>query len=136
MRDNSKTKGDLAELKAATAFAELGYFVSIPLTDNAPYDLIVDTGEKLIKVQVKSRSIRKSVVMIENFTSSTNYSRAYEKGDFDLLVVYCIDNGRMAFLPWSEVEGGIVTTLRFDPPKNSQLKGVKFFSEYEKVILQ
>lgn len=33
---------------------EQGYDVSMPLRHTSPYDMIVDTGDRLIKVQVKS----------------------------------------------------------------------------------
>mgnify|MGYP003435673494 len=105
MRDNSKTKGDIAELKVAALFAEKGYFVSRPLTDNAPYDLIVDNGKTLKKVQVKARIKRRGRLSVELFTSMTNYSRRYEDNDFDLLAVYSIDCGRIAVIEWEEIKG-------------------------------
>lgn len=34
--------------------SKLGWTISIPVTDSQDYDLIVDTGTKLLKVQVKT----------------------------------------------------------------------------------
>lgn len=39
---------------AIAYYSELGYTVSIPLTDTQDYDLIADTGNTLLKVQVKT----------------------------------------------------------------------------------
>ena len=33
---------------------EAGYLISKPLFDNARYDFILDTGEKLLRIQVKT----------------------------------------------------------------------------------
>ena len=129
MRDNSKTVGDLAELKVACLFAEKGYFVSRPMTDNAPYDLIIDDGE-LKKVQVKARCIRNSKITVELRTTMVNYVREYEKSDFDLLAVYNIDSGEIALFDWDEIGDVKTLTLRTEPAKNNQSNGVKFFKDY------
>lgn len=42
--------------RAITAFTEMGFDVSIPLTESAAYDLIIDTGRSLKKVQVRYTS--------------------------------------------------------------------------------
>lgn len=52
MRTTQK-KGDIGAARAIFKFTELGYDVSIPLTESAAYDLIVDTGTELKRVQVK-----------------------------------------------------------------------------------
>ena len=46
--------GDLAEMMVATELIRRGYFVSKPLTNGAPYDLLVDTDDGVKKIQVKS----------------------------------------------------------------------------------
>lgn len=51
---NTKDIGILSELKVITELVEMGFIVSQPYGDNAPYDFIVDTGDKLLKVQVKT----------------------------------------------------------------------------------
>jgi hypothetical protein len=52
MRDTQR-KGDLAVAKAIHTFTAMGYDVAKPLTESAAYDLIVDTGEGLFRVQVR-----------------------------------------------------------------------------------
>ena len=51
--DNNQ-RGCLAEYTFATECIKRGYAVSFPLIDSSPYDCIVDTGDRLIKIQVKS----------------------------------------------------------------------------------
>lgn len=40
-------------------YSKLGYTISIPLTDSQDYDIIVDTGNTLLKVQVKTTTCRR-----------------------------------------------------------------------------
>ena len=51
---NTKDIGILSELKVITELVEMGFIVSQPYGDNAPYDFIVDIGDKMLKVQVKT----------------------------------------------------------------------------------
>jgi hypothetical protein len=132
MRDNSKTIGDLAELTVAVKYAEKGCFVCRPLTDNAPYDLVIDDGQSLKKVQIKARSERNNKISVELYTSMVNYTKQYEEGDFDLLAIYNINTKEVAVLTWEQVSEntkGIV--LRTKPALNNQTKGVRLFEDYK-----
>lgn len=131
MRNNSKTIGDQAELSVAAKFAEKGFFVSKPLTDNAPYDLIVDDGNFLKKVQVKARTERNNKISVELFTSMINYNRSYEEGDFDLLAIYNINTKEIAVIEWKEISSNTKGILfRTKLPLNNQTKGVRMFKDY------
>ena len=50
---NSKKQGDAGLGKAICWFVLHGYNVSIPLTDSQDYDLVIEDGSSLAKVQVK-----------------------------------------------------------------------------------
>ena len=52
--DSAKAQGDVGEARAIYEFTKLGYQVSVPLAAHCPYDLIIDDGEKLQRVQVKT----------------------------------------------------------------------------------
>lgn len=130
MRNNSKTIGDLAELKVACMFAEKGYFVSRPMTDNAPYDLIVDVDNNLKRVQVKARCERDGKISVELRTTMVNYVRPYSQEDFDLLAVYNTDSDEIAILNWEQIGEVGNLILRTERPKNNQMKGVKMFESF------
>lgn len=51
---NSKKQGDIGMCYAMAYYSKLGWTISIPITDSQDYDLIVDTGANLLKVQVKT----------------------------------------------------------------------------------
>jgi hypothetical protein len=50
---STQRKGDIATARAVATFTALGWDVSIPLTESAAYDLIVDSGDGLHRVQCK-----------------------------------------------------------------------------------
>lgn len=52
----TQRKGDIATSQAIATFTKLGWDVSIPLTESAPYDLVVDNGVAVFRVQVKYTS--------------------------------------------------------------------------------
>jgi PD-(D/E)XK endonuclease len=55
---STQRKGDRATAQAIATFTALGYDVSIPLTESAAYDLVVDDGQDLRRVQCKFASGR------------------------------------------------------------------------------
>jgi hypothetical protein len=54
----TQRKGDIATATAISTFTRLGFDVSIPLTESASYDLVVDDGEGLRRVQCKYAGTR------------------------------------------------------------------------------
>ncbi len=52
MRTTQK-KGDYAVAQAIATFTKLGCDVSLPITESASYDIVIDYSEKLYRVQVR-----------------------------------------------------------------------------------
>ena len=50
---STQRKGDIATARAVATFTELGFDVALPLTESAAYDLVVDDGDRLWRVQCK-----------------------------------------------------------------------------------
>jgi PD-(D/E)XK endonuclease len=53
----TQRKGDIATAKAVHTFTALGYDVALPLTESAAYDLVVDNGTRLVRVQCKYTTV-------------------------------------------------------------------------------
>lgn len=53
----TQRKGDIAVSQAIATFTRMDYDVALPLTESASYDLIVDTGQELKRVQVRYSSL-------------------------------------------------------------------------------
>lgn len=83
----TQRKGDIATAKAISTFTEMGWDVSIPVTESAKYDLIVDDGNGLHRVQVKYSS-RKKVDVRQIHSNSKGYVvKKTCENDYDWLYV-------------------------------------------------
>jgi hypothetical protein len=56
---NTKSQGDVGLAIAIAEFTKRGWVVNLPLSDNQNYDLVVDDGELLKKVQVKTTRFKR-----------------------------------------------------------------------------
>ena len=62
-KNRTNVKGNVSESAALNAFSRAGFVVSLPFGNGAPYDLVVDTGKRLLKVQVKTGRLRGGCVL-------------------------------------------------------------------------
>ena len=84
-----KERGELAELAFLYRSAALGLGVLKPMGDSLPYDVAVDNGHRLLRVQVKSVSRPHRGVYEVNAGRGRNVKRAYTARDIDFLAA-CI----------------------------------------------
>ena len=124
---NTNKKGDIAELAVAKKFLELGFWVSIPFGDDAPYDLIVDNlkGE-LIRVQVKHIKPRKGTLRFRLLADS---GKPY-KETTDLIAGYNPENGKIYVINPNNFTANRMVTLKLDKPKNNQEQGVNLAENF------
>lgn len=82
----TQRKGDIATTQAIATFTRMGYDVSLPVTESAAYDLIVDDGS-LHRVQVKYTS-GKDVDLRNIHSNSSGYVvKRASKNCYDWLYV-------------------------------------------------
>lgn len=88
------------------------------------------------KVQVKARRTRKGRVFVEMYSSMTNYVRMYGKDDFDILAVYHIETGEIAFISHNEITTKQLV-LQVDSSKrfSKNSPSMKFFEDYSQGLL-
>ena len=88
MSRQTQRKGDIGKAKAISTFTSLGYDVAILVTESAAYDLIVDTGENLVKVQCKFITSDYHVDLRSVYCGAAGYTVKKPKpGGFDWLYV-------------------------------------------------
>jgi len=104
MRDTQR-KGDIAVSRAIATFTKMGYDVFLPLTESAAYDLIIDTGEFIKRIQVRYSS-GKNVDLRRVHSNSKGYvvkktkENAYDwlyvlkSDDREYLIKMCLANRR------------------------------------------
>jgi hypothetical protein len=128
-------KGAVAEAAIAAAAMRLALLVLRPLSDGGRYDLAVDIGERLLRVQCKWGSLRGSVLTAHCTTcrhTPSGYRRTtYRAGEVDAIGVYSPHTDKCYLVPIQQVEGHSAISLRLHPTKNNQVDGVRWANDYE-----
>jgi PD-(D/E)XK nuclease superfamily protein len=110
-----------------------GHRVLLPFGVNHRYDLVLDLGDKFVRVQIKTARISGGCV---NFNSQSVRSNTKQvlcrdyRGDADLFIAYCPENDRVYAVPVDEAPRKQVS-LRLDPPAYNQNMGVRWATDYE-----
>lgn len=107
---NYKEKGQITEIELATLLAKEGYKVSLPLIDSYPYDLIVDTNCKLLKVQVKTGSYKRyksnnSFNIPVLIAQGSSKKDPYSVNEVDLFAIRIEEFDTWYFIPIEETRG-------------------------------
>lgn len=98
--------GHLAQLRAATKLSEEGFTVSLPIDPHCPYDLVVDNGRRLLRVQVKScHSFVRGRYAVDISCGAQNKKRPYADGVLDAFVVHLPKADAWYVLPANQVLG-------------------------------
>lgn len=91
---DTKLKADIAESAVITELLKRGFRVLKPVGDRLPYDLAVDLGGKLIRIQVKSAWFDQpsKAYLVDSRRTKTNRREMrreyYDVSDFDFAVIY------------------------------------------------
>jgi hypothetical protein len=127
----TSARGNMSELRVATAYAEAGFAVSMPLGGGAPYDLIVDTGKRLLKVQVKTGRLRNGCVIfpMQRHSGRNGKAQNYVRGEIDLFAVYCPGNAKIYV--WQFGDNPTLGYLRYSEARNNQQQKIRWAKDYE-----
>jgi len=108
---DNKHKGNLAVASAIAHFVSSGYKVSIPLTNVAKYDLVVEKDGVFQSIQCKyvgyegNRGIFAAPMYVSGGNRSAGNRRmTYKEGDFDVLFILCA-SGRTYAIPLRDIVG-------------------------------
>lgn len=132
LKRDTKRIGDISEMQVAAAFSRRGYFVCRPFGENQRYDLIIDDGEQLSRVQVKTGRLRNGVILYGAVSTHGHRGRPSKPyiGQIELLAVYCPDTEKVYVVPESHLTRSL-GSLRIAPPKNNMSKTIRWASDYE-----
>lgn len=133
----TKAIGDMAELAIAADLSARGYRILFPYGEDCDYDLAIERGEKLERVQVKYVFSDGKIVMAKCYSHSlTNGSvrrtKRYTEAMIDWLAVFDGNTRRCFYIPASELgDGRSTVTLRLTATANNQLKKIRMAENYE-----
>ena len=104
---DTKLKADIAEAAVVTELLKQGFKVLKPVGDRLPYDLAVDLGGSLVRIQVKSAWYEKSkdIYTVDSRRTKTNRRQmlrsSYSEADFDFAILYVAEHHLFYVMPVS-----------------------------------
>ena len=136
-RAHPKAVGDATEAMVIARLVQVGKMILVPYGENHRYDLVIDEGDRFIRVQCKTGRLRNGAVLFATCSSTYHfpknqpasfYQRDYAN-DADLFGVYCPELDAVYLVP-VEVVGKRAAALRIDPSKNGQAKKIRWARDY------
>lgn len=131
-----KEQGERSERRVIAALLDAGYEVLVaPYGENRRYDLVLDLGERFVRVQVKTAQLTRDGAALMAATASFAglggaRRRVTYRGQVDVFAIYSPDVDRVYLVPVDECPGTVVR-LRLKPTRNGQAAGVRLASQYE-----
>src|SRR5690348_1040558 len=123
------TRGNAAEAAVLNALIRADLIVLTPFGGGAPYDLVVDSGLDLIRVQVKCARLRDDCVVFNSCATDHGRGRMNYKGRADVFGVHCPQIDRSFVVPVDDCANHQVR-LRCTPTRNNQRRGIRYASDY------
>jgi len=127
-------KGLIAETAIMSEAVRLGIGVALPLGDER-YDLILDLGAALLRVQCKWAVLDSDVVIVRcrrcRRGSQGLIQRPYLQGEIDAIAAYCAELDACYLLPLALSVNRAAVELRLNPTRNNQREGINWAKEFE-----
>jgi prevent-host-death family protein len=128
-------KGAIAEAAIQMEAVRLGFVVLRPQVEGRRYDLVIDTGPRLLRLQCKWAVLQGNVVVVRAATSRHTphgYVRStYTAEEIDGIGVYCQELDRCYYLPAALAAGRAAFHLRLAPAANYQEAAINWAADYE-----
>jgi hypothetical protein len=127
-------KGAIAEAAVVKAAAELGVSVARPVLPER-YDLLLDLGSRILRVQCKWAACMGDVLRIRCCSSRRarvgHVRRPYTADEVDAIAAYSLELDRCYYLPIDVVQRRSMVHLRLVPAGNNQRRGVLWAADFE-----
>lgn len=129
-------KGGIAQAKAEIRALEKGFLVSKPIVEGSRYDMIIDDGEKLHRVQIKyGGTLQKKATgsITVDFRKTSNNGKikeGYTSKEVDAIIIYIPYIDEICWFPIELLDGKKSLTIRYEKSKNNQSKNVFLVEDY------
>jgi len=102
----SKQRGELAEMMFMVKAAQKGFATAKPYGDSRRYDFILDVGQRLWRVQVKSSSAKQYGSYLVNLQRNANGEVVpYDASEIDFVVAYVMPCDAWFVIPVEAIYG-------------------------------
>jgi hypothetical protein len=134
--EHPKDIGDRSQLAVMLALRAAGFAVLIPFGENTRYDLVIDDGRSLARVQCKTGRLFNGAVIWNTCSSYAHHPNPKPRkldyqGEIDFFGVYCRETGVVYLVPIADVPVKKQASLRLVPARNFQRKYIRHAAQYE-----
>tara|TARA_R110000868_G_C10972548_1_gene770437 strand:- start:26404 stop:26799 length:396 start_codon:yes stop_codon:yes gene_type:complete len=122
--------GDIAEMSFALRAKQKKFAVLTPFSNSSAYDLVLDTGKRLLKIQVKSTIQEKSKTSFKvNISRGFKKQYSYKENEVDYFAIYIVKIDKFFIIPFSEITKISV----YLSPENENHKYTKYLENWEQL---
>jgi hypothetical protein len=127
-------EGAIAESAIAHAATRLGAGVYKPMFEGGRYDLILEVGSALVRVQCKWATLDRGAVVVRCYSSRRGPDRmiirTYTEDEVDVIAAYCAETDRCYLLSPGLFCGRRNVHLRVAPSRNNQRVGINWAEDF------
>jgi hypothetical protein len=131
---DTNLKGAIAEARVMAEATELGIVILRPSREGRRYDVVLDTGSRFLRAQVKWGRRDGDILVVRSSTSRhtpAGYVRTtYSADEIDGFAVYSPELTACLWLPIEEFAGLTTIHLRLAPARNNQRELVRWARDY------
>jgi PD-(D/E)XK nuclease superfamily protein len=131
-----KDIGDRTTLAVMLALHDAGFAVLVPFGENTRYDLVIDDGVRLARVQCKTGRLRDGAVRFRPCSYYAHHpnpktTHRHYAGQVEWFGVHCPETDGVYLIPIEDVPNRRSAALRVDPPRNGQRKKIRAAAAYQ-----
>ncbi len=128
-------KGAVAEAEIAAAAIRLELPVLRPIAEGGRYDIVIDVGTRLLRVQCKWASRLGDVLNIRcaksRYTPHGYVKTTYSTEEIDAIAAYAPETDRCYLIPIEQAARMATLSLRLAPTRNNQATNIRWARDYE-----
>ncbi len=112
---NSRQQGAIGVGRAIAYYSSRGYAVFVTISDVSRFDFVVDTGERLLRVEVKTTRQASGLIDLRTHGGNRSWSgvvKRLSETDCDIVFVVNVATGSEREYPVSALEGMSTITVR------------------------
>jgi PD-(D/E)XK endonuclease len=134
--EHPKAIGDTSQLAIMLGLDYAGYAFFVPFGENTRYDIVIDEGYRLARVQYKTGRLKGGAVRFRACSSYAHHpnpkllKRDY-LGEIEYFGVYCRETEGVYLVPIEDVPVRREGALRVDPARNGQAHRVRLAANYQ-----
>jgi hypothetical protein len=131
-----KEIGDRTTLAAMLALEAAGFKLLLPFGENIRYDLVIDDGSRLARVQCKTGRLRQGAVRFAVCSCYGHHlhpdtARRDYHGQIDYFAIHCPEIDSVYLVPIEALSVKTEASLRVEPTRNGQRRGIRMAADYE-----